>query len=112
MNKTKQDTSTKHTSPPDPWGEISLAQWGDSRWQMDNRLNTVEDFAPVINLTKEEVAGLSAEGIFRVDVTPYFASLMDPDDPNCPIRLQVIPTSSEMIPFESAMLEVKCGDIF
>ena len=25
---------------------------------------------------------------FRVGITPYYASLMDPDDPNCPVRMQ------------------------
>ena len=41
--------------------------------------------------------------LFRVDITPYFASLIDPNDPNDPIRLQVIPTAKEMVPFESMM---------
>jgi KamA family protein len=40
---------------------------------------------------------------FRVDVTPYFASLIDPDDPHCPVRKQVIPTDREMVPFQSMM---------
>ena len=38
-----------------------------------------------------------------MDVTPYFASLMDRDDPTCPIRRQVIPTSQELVPFEAEM---------
>src|SRR5699024_3182651 len=32
---------------------------------------------------------------FRMGITPYYASLMDPDDPNCPIRMQAIPTIME-----------------
>ena len=44
-----------------------------------------------LELTDEEREGLSAPDKFRVDVTPYFASLMDPTDPNDPIRRQVIP---------------------
>jgi lysine 2,3-aminomutase len=38
-----------------------------------------------------------------VDITPYFASLIDPDDPTCPVRKQVIPTAREMVSFESMM---------
>ena len=72
---------------------------------MAHRLHTVEDFAGFINLTPEEIVGLSAPEHFRVDVTPYFASLIDPDDPNCPIRTQVIPTAQELIPFEAAMAD-------
>jgi lysine 2,3-aminomutase len=99
-----------HGSPPHPWEGVPLAQWGDWRWQLSHRLKTVEDLASVIHLTPEEVAGLSAPGRFRVDVTPYFASLMDPDDPACPIRRQVIPTVHELIPFEAEMADSLAED--
>ncbi len=49
-----------------------------------------------MNLTPDEVEGCQHHH-FRVDITPYFASLIDPDDPNCPIRRQVIPTSQELV---------------
>ena len=89
--------------PPHPWEGVPLAQWRDWRWQLSHRLNTVDDFARVIRLTADEMAGLSAPGRFRVDVTPYFASLMDPDDPDCPIRRQILPTAAELTPFEAEM---------
>jgi lysine 2,3-aminomutase len=92
-------------SPPMPWEGVPLAQWADWRWQMAHRLRTVDDFSRIIQLTPEEIDGLSAPGRFRVDVTPYFASLMDPWDANCPIRRQVIPTSAELVPFESEMID-------
>jgi lysine 2,3-aminomutase len=88
-----------------PWENISFVQWNDWRWQLSHRLNTVEEFQQVVRLNPEEIEGLSAPGRFRVDVTPYFASLMDPEDPNCPIRRQVIPTSHEIEPFESEMID-------
>lgn len=90
---------------PHPWGDIPLEQWQDWRWQLSHRLNSVEDFARVVRLTSDEIAGLSAPGHFRVDVTPYFASLMDPDDPNCPIRRQIMPTAAELIPFNAEMVD-------
>src|SRR5690606_8341497 len=43
------------------------------------------------------------QGLFRVDITPYFSSLIDPDDPHTPMRKQVIPTAREMVPFQSMM---------
>ena len=88
-----------------PWEGIPPALWNDWRWQLSHRLNTVEEFQQVIQLTPEEIQGLSTPGRFRVDVTPYFASLMDPEDPNCPIRMQVIPTGHEIEPFESEMID-------
>jgi lysine 2,3-aminomutase len=72
---------------------------------MSNRLNTVDEFARVINLTEDEIAGLSARDHFRVDVTPYFAGLMDPEDPHCPVRLQIMPTAAELSPFQAEMTD-------
>jgi len=97
-------------NPPQPWEGVPPAQWNDWRWQLSHRLNTMEDFAQVIRLAPEEVAGLSAPGHFRVDVTPYFARLMDPDDPYCPIRRQVVPTIHELLPFEAEMTDSLAED--
>ncbi|NIW46460.1 MAG: KamA family radical SAM protein, partial [candidate division Zixibacteria bacterium] len=91
--------------PPHPWQHIPAEKWRDWRWQLSHRLNTFEELSKVINLTPQEIEGLSAPGLFRVDITPYFASLMNPDDPNCPIRKQVIPTSAELVPFESEAID-------
>jgi len=91
--------------PPHPWEDIPPEQWQDWRWQLSHRLNTVEELSQVIDLTPEEATGLSAGGLFRVDITPYFASLMDRHDPNCPIRRQVIPTEREMVPFTAEMVD-------
>ena len=94
-----------HKRPPHPWDHVPLAKWDDWRWQLSHRLSTVKDLAQVVRLTPEEVAGLSSPEPFRVDVTPYFASLMDPEDPNCPIRKQVIATDHEMVISEAEMTD-------
>lgn len=85
------------------WQDVPDAKWMDWRWQMSNRLNTAVELEKVINLTDSERDALNANDLFRVDITPYFASLIDPDDPNCPVRKQVIPTAREMVPFQSMM---------
>ncbi|MFZ5915553.1 MAG: lysine 2,3-aminomutase [Chloroflexota bacterium] len=97
--------SPAEDKPPQPWLDTPLEQWNDWRWQLAHRLNTVADFERVLRLTPHEIAGLSAAERFRVDVTPYFASLMDPDDPNCPIRRQIMPTGHELAPFEAEMAD-------
>ncbi|GAB4560430.1 MAG: KamA family radical SAM protein [Anaerolineae bacterium] len=104
------EETMEEEKPPHPWNDVSLEQWRDWRWQLSHRLNTVEEFARIIRLTPEEITGLSAPGRFRVDVTPYFASLMDPDDPNCPIRRQVIPTAHELVPFTAEMADSLAED--
>jgi lysine 2,3-aminomutase len=91
------------SQPPAAWAHISPQQWSDWKWQLTHRLNSVEDFSRLITLTADEIAGLEAPDHFRVDVTPYFASLMDPDDPNCPIRRQIMPTGRELVAFSGEM---------
>ncbi len=85
------------------WKDVPDEKWMDWRWQMSHRLNSLAELEAVINLTESERKALAAQGLFRVDITPYFASLIDPDDPTCPVRKQVIPTSAEMVSFESMM---------
>jgi lysine 2,3-aminomutase len=83
--------------------DIPDAQWNDWRWQLSHRLNSADDFDKILNLTESERRALNSQGLFRVDITPYFASLIDPDDPNDPIRKQVVPTAGEIVPFTGMM---------
>lgn len=76
-------------------GSTRLADWLDWRWQLSHSLTSAADFTEVIDLLPDELQALQTPGLFKVGVTPYFASLIDPLDPNCPIRRQVIPTLAE-----------------
>jgi lysine 2,3-aminomutase len=78
-------------------------KWNDWRWQLSNRLNSVDDFNKILALTESEKKALSTDGLFRVDITPYYASLIIPDDLNDPIRKQVIPTAGEIVSFTGMM---------
>src|SRR5574341_200747 len=91
------------TSRPALWADVPDEKWDDWRWQLSHRLNSLEELSQIINLTPEEIEGVSAKDKFRVDITPYFASLIDPDDPNCPVRRQVIPKGRELVSFTSMM---------
>jgi lysine 2,3-aminomutase len=86
------------------FADVTDDKWHNWRWQLSNRINTPEEFEKVIPLTESERKALSAAHLFRVDITPYFISLIDPDDPDDPIRKQVVPTETEMTPF-TAMME-------
>ncbi|NPV75309.1 MAG: lysine 2,3-aminomutase [Anaerolineae bacterium] len=83
--------------------DIPDEKWNDWRWQLSNRLNSVADFEKVLTLTASEKKALSANDLFRVDITPYFVSLIDSEDPQDPIRRQVIPTEGEIVPFTGMM---------
>ncbi|MBA3435351.1 MAG: hypothetical protein H0U11_02550, partial [Chloroflexi bacterium] len=86
------------------WADVPDEKWDDWRWQLSNRVNELHEIEEVLNLTDEEREGLSAPDKFRVDITPYFISLIDPDDPADPIRRQVIPLGREQQAF-TAMME-------
>ena len=80
----------------DMWSEVTQAQWDDWKWQVRNRIDTVEGLKQVINLTDDEAKGIEAAlEQLKMGITPYYALLMDPDDPNCPIRKQAVPTILE-----------------
>ncbi len=86
------------------YSDIPDDKWNNWRWQLSNRINTVEEFEKVIPLTPSERKALSAQNLFRVDITPYFISLIDPNNPNDPVRKQVVPSDAELVPF-TAMME-------
>jgi lysine 2,3-aminomutase len=92
-----------HTPRPAIWADVPDEKWNDWRWQLSHRLNSLEELEKIVNLTPEEIEGLSAEDKFRVEVTPYFASLIDPDDPMCPVRQQMMPKGRELAAFTSMM---------
>ncbi|RQD64593.1 MAG: KamA family radical SAM protein [Desulfonatronovibrio sp. MSAO_Bac4] len=62
--------------------------------QLQNIVNTKEKLEKFINISPEEMEAISSMKT-KWGTTPYFASLMEPDDPNCPIRKQVIPNRLE-----------------
>jgi lysine 2,3-aminomutase len=83
--------------------DVPDEKWNDWHWQLSHRLNSLKDFEPILRLTDSEREALASQGLFRVDITPYFVSLIDPDDPNDPIRKQVIPTAGELNAFTGMM---------
>ena len=104
------DWKASQTPRPGIWAEVPDAQWNDWRWQLSHRVNDFEVLETFINLTDEETEGVCAENKFRLDITPYFASLIDPDDPMCPVRQQVIPKGRELLAFESMMQDSLAED--
>ncbi len=72
------------------------AQWADWRWQLRNSIRTPAALGSLIALTPDEVAGcIETASIFRLGITPYYLSLIDPNHPFCPVRMQCIPVKAE-----------------
>lgn len=84
--------------------------WEDWSWQLRHRIQDRETLAQIINLTEEELTGIAkCEQKLMMAIPPYFASLIDPDDPHCPIRRQCIPLGQEFVRAEHE-LEDPCGE--
>ncbi|MEP6862259.1 MAG: KamA family radical SAM protein [Deltaproteobacteria bacterium] len=76
--------------------DVTDAQWFDWRWQLGHMLTNADELATAVTLSPDERAGLAASAeLFRVGITPYYASLMDPAHASCPIRMQAIPRPIE-----------------
>ncbi len=86
--------------PPGPrsiWKGVSESLWNDWHWQQRERVTRVAQLEKVIRLTPDERrAAIESQSEFRMSITPYYAALMDPEDPTCPIRLQAVPTMDEL----------------
>jgi lysine 2,3-aminomutase len=72
-------------------------QWNDWKWQVQNRIETVEDLQKYVDLTEEELEGAkqTLESL-RMSITPYYISLINPADPYDPVRKQAVPLSNEL----------------
>lgn len=78
--------------------DVKPEEWYDWKWQVRNRLRSVDELRQVIDITEEEEGGLEyAKRGFPVGINPYYAALMDPTDPTCPIRRQGLPLDDEAL---------------
>jgi len=93
------------------WAHVSDEQWNDWRWQLRHRLTSLEEIAGLLTLTDSERRGilLASSRKLALAITPYFFTLLSPDDPDCPVRRQVIPRSEELLraPYE---MSDPCGE--
>ncbi len=91
-------------APRGPWADVPDEDWNDWRWQFRHRIKTAEALSRVVRLSEDEVRAIrESEGEFRLAVTPYYAALVDPDDPTCPIRKQAVPGVGELAVYPGEM---------
>ena len=75
---------------------VTDEQWNDWTWQVKNRIETYEQLSQYFTFAPEEAEGIKqALAKFRMAITPYYLSLIDPNDPYDPIRRQAIPQGAE-----------------
>src|ERR1035438_9653493 len=63
----------------------TLADWEDWRWQIRNRIRTLDQITKLMKLTPHEERGVKGAGDkLTMSIPPYFAALIDENDPGCP----------------------------
>ncbi len=81
-------------------------RWSDWTWQYQNRITDIEQLSHIITLSAGEKSDIATcLKRFRMAITPYFATLIDPDDPDCPIRLQTVPRIAETVSLPCEMAD-------
>jgi lysine 2,3-aminomutase len=99
------DASLSTGEPPQPqepraypwqriarWREIGPEQWHDWRWQAQHLIRTLDDLEGIVPLRdaeKKKLTPIAAK--YHFAITPHYAALIDPADPQDPIRRQAVP---------------------
>ena len=71
--------------------------WNDYKWQLQNRFTKAEDIGDIIGLSlneQQQIAAVSKK--YRYAISPYYMSLISPDDELCPIKRQSVPSIREL----------------
>ena len=86
--------------------DVTDEQWNDWKWQVKNRIETLEELKKYVSLTAEEEEGVKKTlTTLRMAITPYYLSLINPDDPHDPVRKQCIPTGLETHQADADLLD-------
>ncbi len=91
-----QDHPSRWHSGQGLWAETPAAQWNDWTWQMRNRITDAAALEKWMTLSPQERAGCeAARQRLAFAITPHFFNLIDRENPDCPIRKQVVPRVEE-----------------
>ena len=111
MRYDRNDLSKDFTSyAPGYWAVDQPEDWDSHTWQLKNRVNSLSQIEEHLTLCEEERSGILLSGTkLALSITPHFFNLMDEDDPEDPIRRQVIPRIEETLYADTDMAD-PCGE--
>ena len=111
-NSINHSNSAFNTAGIGHWKSEGITEetWNDYKWQLKNRITNLNGLEQHHNLTSDERNGVILSGDkLALSITPHFFNLIDPDDHNCPIRRQVIPSVEEITMNPEEMTD-PCGE--
>ena len=86
--------------------DVPDEKWNSWLWQVQNRIETVDELKKYLPLTVEEEAGaLKATKTLRMAITPYYLTLMDKENHLDPVRLQAVPSAMEILNSKADLLD-------
>ena len=91
--------------------ELNASQedWENPKWQLKNRISDVDEILKYTDLSKKDYDDIrKVSEKHRFAITPYYFSLIDFSNPNCPIKLQSVPSIKELD--ESGQLDPMCEE--
>jgi lysine 2,3-aminomutase len=78
------------------WADVPEHLWTDWRWQTQNSVRSVRQLRTLLTFSPAELEAIGRiESEYKLAIPPYYFSLIDPDDPADPIRLQSVPSPLE-----------------
>lgn len=90
----------------DLFADVPDEKWNDWHWQVRNRITKIDELRKYLQLDDEAVEGVEkALEHFRMAITPYYLTLINPDDPFDPVRLQAVPSYMEAVHKEEDLLD-------
>lgn len=88
------------------WKDVQEKDWNSWAWQLNHSIKTLNQLQSLMRVTSEEIEGCRfANEKLLFSVTPYFFNLIDRENPDCPIRKQVIPREAEYFTAPEELLD-------
>jgi len=77
--------------------EVSDQDWNRWTWQLGHSLNSWDQLGKFIRLSPDELLSAEKKKRLPIRITPYYASLIDAEDPLHPIRRTMVPVYNELL---------------
>jgi len=77
--------------------DIPVSKWNSWQWQLTNSITTWEQLGRFFSLSGQEIQAALMKHRLPLRITPYYASLIDPENPLQPIRRTMIPVVQELL---------------
>ncbi len=91
------DEPPSHAKRHPAWLDVPQHFWNDWRWQIQHSIRTVHQLTELLPFTPDEIAALAKlQAEYKLAIPPYYFSLIDPNDPADPIRLQSVASPLEL----------------